>query len=110
MVRNYDDWLERDSSPHGQFRNPTSMMQMKRKQKDPAHFDGKNVEWPSYLAHFEQVAGWNGWGNSEKAAQLSLSLRGTAQHLLGPLTVGQVGDYDALKAALEQRFFPKRLR
>ena len=42
-----------------------------RKQKEPDTFDGKKIEWPDYIAHFEQVALWNQWTKAEKALRLT---------------------------------------
>ena len=78
----------------------------KRKEKDPDHYDGKNVEWPDYICHFEQVALWNKWNDNEKAAQLSISLRGIAQRVLSELTAADLANYNQLKSALSQRFYP----
>lgn len=83
--------------------------EIQRKEKEPDKFDGKGVEWNSFLAHFEQVASWNRWDEGEKAAQLSMSLRGMAQDLLGTLTLAQIGNYNTLKTVLEQRFSPREL-
>lgn len=78
-----------------------------RKEKQPDTFDGSSSEWQDYIVHFEQVASWNGWSEIERAQQLSMSLRGTAQKLLSNLTVGQLSDYYTMKSVLEQRFNPK---
>lgn len=45
------------------------------------------MEWADYVCHFEQVSIWNKWSESEKAAQLAMSLRGS-QRMLGDLTRG----------------------
>lgn len=58
------------------------MFNVFRKEREPDRYDGKHVEWPDYLRHFEQVALWNRWSDSEKAIQLAMSLRGTAQRIL----------------------------
>ncbi|CAC5412090.1 unnamed protein product [Mytilus coruscus] len=76
-------------------------------EKEPEKFDGKSVDWKDYIVHFEQAAKWNNWTESEKVQQLSMSLRGTAQKLLGDLKYSVVNDYTALKDVLAQRFSPK---
>ncbi|XP_069109077.1 uncharacterized protein [Argopecten irradians] len=40
-----------------------------RREKHPDTFDGKTTDWQDYLVHFEQVAAWNGWSDTEKAQQ-----------------------------------------
>ncbi|CAG2204998.1 unnamed protein product [Mytilus edulis] len=78
-----------------------------RREKEPEKFDGKSTDWKDYIVHFEQAAKWNRWTDFEKAQQLSMSLRGTAQKLLGDLKYSVVNDYDALKDILGQRFNPR---
>lgn len=78
-----------------------------RREKEPEKFDGKSVDWKDYIVQFEQVAAWNNWTEFEKAQQLSMSLRGTAQKLLGDLDCSVVNDYTLLKSMLAQRFNPK---
>jgi hypothetical protein len=77
-----------------------------RKQKEPDKFDGKSGDWVDFCAHFETVANWNGWNHQEKASQLTMCLRGTAQRLIGDLAAEQLCDYDRLKSVLTQRFAP----
>lgn len=78
----------------------------KRREKEPDTYSGTNVEWPDYICHFEQVANWNLWTEKEKAAQLAISLRGSAQKVLSELTAEDLSDYSRLKSALTQRFCP----
>lgn len=80
--------------------------QIPRKQKDPDTYDGKHVEWLDYICHFEQVALWNCWSENEMAAQLAMSLRGSAQRALSEITRDELFDYAKLKFALTQRFCP----
>lgn len=49
---------------------------------------------------------WNKWSESEKAAQLAMSLRGAAQRILGDLTRDQLTNDESLKSVLTQRFNP----
>lgn len=78
-----------------------------RREKEQEKFDGKSVDWKDYIVHFEQAARWNHWTEREKAQQLSMSLRGAAQKLLGDLSEQDVNDYYALKTILSQRFNPR---
>ena len=78
-----------------------------RKEKEPDIFNGSKTEWVDYIVHFEQVAAWNRWSDSEKAQQLSMCLRGPAQKILSDLTLGQLSDYTSIKSALAQRFHPR---
>ena len=77
-----------------------------RKLKEPDLFDGNKVEWTDYICHFEQVAIWNQWSETEKAAQLAMSLRGMAQRVLSELTPDALSNYETLKYTLMQRFCP----
>ena len=86
----------------GQSRVPIS-----RREKEPDKFDGKSVEWKDYVVQFEEVARWNCWDEREMAQQLCMSLRGTAQKLLGDLTPEQLHSYSELKHTLAQRFNPQ---
>ncbi|CAG2194494.1 unnamed protein product [Mytilus edulis] len=65
-----------------------------RQRKDPDTYNGVNVEWRDYICHFEQVAMWNEWTDQEKAAQLSICLRGNAQRVLSELTKSELSDYN----------------
>jgi len=78
-----------------------------RREKNPDTFDGRSNDWKVYLVHFEQTAAWNKWTEQEKAQQLSMSLRGTAQQMLGDLRPDEISDYKTLKDILGQRFDPK---
>ena len=98
--------------PDNTFSNPISgnkdlnLGKSKRKEKEPDHFDGVKAEWPDYICHFEQVALWNRWSEQEKASQLAMSLRGSAQRVLSELTMQDLTDYMILRTALSQRFNP----
>lgn len=78
-----------------------------RREKEPDKFDGKSVDWQDYIVHFEQTARWNHWSEIEMAQQLSISLRGTAQKLLGDAKPEILNNYNQLKEMLNQRFAPK---
>ena len=72
----------------------------KRKQKDPDKFDGKSIEWRDYIVHFEKVAMWNNWSDTDKAQQLAMRFRGKAQKLLGELKPSKMNDYEQLRKYL----------
>ena len=70
-------------APHPSLsQNTTHIMPIYRRQSspsrhsavDPDKFDPKAMEWPDYIAYFEQVAIWNNWSESEKAQRLILCL------------------------------------
>jgi hypothetical protein len=76
-----------------------------RKEREPDKFDGKTVEWPDYLRHFEQVALWNRWSEAEKAMQLAMSLRGSAQRILSELSPTHLANYRGLVTSLSLKGF-----
>ena len=88
------------------FQNSQKLQRKFRKQKDPDTYDGKNVEWPDYICHFEQVGLWNGWSENEMAAQLAMCLRGSAQRVLSEISREELFNYEKLKFSLTQRFCP----
>ena len=69
----------------------------------PEKFDGNSV-WSDYHAHFEICAKINGWTSLQKANYLAVSLKGTAQMLLGDLSNNTLNDYVALASELKSRF------
>ena len=69
----------------------------------PDHYNGQG-SWEDYLIHFEMVAGINGWDEDTRCQYLAVSLRGTAQQVLGLLSVEQRRDYEAIREALNSRF------
>ena len=82
---------------------------LNKKEVHPDNFDGTGkTEWSDYLVHFEQCAKWNQWSDAQKAQMLSIHLRGEAQRLLSGLTVAQLGNYDAIKQILSDRYEPKQ--
>ena len=54
------------------------------KEIKPATFDGKN-SWIDFRSHFDICAELNGWSEQEKGMHLAVSLRGSAQSILGNL-------------------------
>lgn len=69
----------------------------------PPSFDGTS-SWEDYLAQFEVIAELNCWNNCTKASYLAASLHGPAQAVLGDLEPLLRRNFDALTAALENRF------
>lgn len=84
----------------------TEMRPQIRKLKNPDTYDGQNVEWNDYICHFEQVSQWNRWSENEMAAQLVMSLRGSAQRVLSELNPTELSNYFYLKQSLTKRFCP----
>ena len=77
-----------------------------RKERIPDMFTGTKGSLKDWLHHFETCARWNGWDYAERGVSLALSLWGNAQQVLGELSVHELEDFDAIKAALERRFDP----
>ncbi len=77
-----------------------------RRLKDPKLFNAQSVEWSDYLKHFEAVAEWNRWSQSEKAKQLVMSFDGEAIKLLGELSDEVLHDYKLLVHELNRRYDP----
>ena len=77
-----------------------------RKERVPDVFTGTKGSLKDWLRHFETCARWNGWDYAERGVNLAMSLRGNAQQVLGELSVHELEDFDAIKAALERRFDP----
>ena len=79
-----------------------------KKEVHPDNFDGSGkTEWSDYLVHFEQCAKWNQWSDAQKAQMLSIHLCGEAQRLLSGLSVAQLGNFDAIKQIISDRYEPK---
>ena len=76
----------------------------RRIEKAP-RYDGKS-DLSDFLVQFEQVAAWNKWTESDKAAQLLISLDGTAKQMLSELTMDKIGNYHSIKQVLINRFNP----
>ena len=86
------------ASSEGGFDRPGSKMM-----QCPALFDGSSV-WEAYATQYGLLAGLNRWTEQEKAAYLTISLRGSTMTVLTNLPEEQRSDYGALCAALENRF------
>ena len=96
--------LETDTSsqihPHG-YPGPAAAAIQK-----PARFDG-SIPWDTYQLQFEAVAQMNHWGEQDKAAHLTISIRVPATGVLTSLPPEHHHDYQALTAALEIWFGAK---
>ena len=75
------------------------------KEIKPATFDGKS-SWIDFRSHFDICAELNGWSEQEKGLHLAVSLRGSAQSILGNLHGDSKKDFISLCRALEERFAP----
>ena len=75
------------------------------KEIKPATFDGKS-SWIDFRSHFDICAELNGWSEQEKGLHLAVSLRGSAQSILGNLHGDSEKDFTSLCRALEERFAP----
>lgn len=71
----------------------------------PATYDG-TTSWLDYKSHFEACAKLGKWDETEKGLYLSVSLRGSAQGVLGNLSDGREMNYKELVSALSDRFAP----
>ncbi|KAJ8952822.1 hypothetical protein NQ318_008143 [Aromia moschata] len=72
--------LKSPGSDIDRLSNPelSSRMEISRIRMKPPQFDGKS-SWVNYLRQFEAAARANGWSLAEKAAALTLALRGDAK-------------------------------
>ena len=82
----------------GNFQNVSNVSSSKNKMLEPETFDGiSSAEWAEYIIHFQQIAEWNNWSNTQKTKKISIKLRGEAQKLLGSLSSDQYNNYETLK-------------
>ena len=98
--------IQKCQAENTQYRPANVNVHPSRKQREPDKFDGKTLEWPDYYKHFETVAVWNGWSDSEKAMQLIMSLRGEALRILSDITPGAESNYIALVDELNRTYNP----
>ena len=91
---------ERDTSPSQTFWGRPHTPNIK-----PATYDG-STSWLDYKSHFEACAKLGNWDETEKGLYLSVSLRGSAQGVLGNLSDGNEMSYKELISALSDRFAP----
>lgn len=87
------------------FHNQDYSLRPKRKPITPQCYEG-STDFRDYIVHFERVADWNKWDSYEKAQQLMVSLKGSAQRVLSDLTLGQTADFWQLRTALMDKFQP----
>ena len=73
----------------------------------PDHFNG-SIPWTDYMAHFETCAEVNNWNDIDKSRFLTVSLRGSAQQVMGDLTPDERRNYKVLVDAIGRRFNPER--
>ena len=66
-----------------------------QKEIKPATFDGKS-SWIDFKSHFDICAELNGWSENEKGLHLAVSLRGSAQSILGNLHGDSKKDFTSL--------------
>ena len=73
----------------------------------PEKFEG-TTDWLEYLRQFEIIAGWNGWSELEKAAQMTMNLSGMARQAWMDVSSDSVGmlSYENLVKTLTERFAP----
>ena len=104
---NRDPWLASGQNPFHPLAGHLGVnVPSKNKMLEPETFDGtSSTEWTEYIIHFEQIAEWNSWTDTQKAKMLSIKLR-EAQKLLGSLSSEQYNNYQTLKTALSHRFNP----
>ena len=104
------NWSSHDQSrglPLAVSQLETALRSSGRTRQRAEKYDG-TMDWADNLKQFEMVADWNGWSEEENAAQLSMSLTGTARQAWAdsfsdPHTTMS---YAALVKALSQRFKP----
>ena len=71
----------------------------------PGTYDGTG-SWSDYLIQFNLIADYYHWSDYDKALQLAIHLRGTAQGVLGDLSQEQRTNFISLTSALAARFEP----
>ena len=93
----------------GNFPNVSNIKSSENKMLEPETFDGiSSAEWAEYIIHFEQIAEWNNWSNTQKTKKFSIKLRGEAQILLGSLPSDQYNNHETLKTTPSHRFNPQK--
>jgi hypothetical protein len=79
--------------------NPGCTCVGQREKVQVEKYDDQKLDLEDYLTHFEMVANLKKWNDREKAQRLVINLRGSAQTLLGGLTLNQLNYFNALKGA-----------
>lgn len=96
-----------NSNVQAQTNTPFCMCVGQKEKVQVEKYDDQKWDLDDYMTHFEMVANLNKWNDVEKAQRLVINLRGSAQRLLGGLTLGQLSDYNTIKQELYQRFSPR---
>jgi len=96
-----------DFSPHPFYSGGGDYQRssVKRREKEPMRFNGK-TDWSDYMRHFEAVAQWNRWDDSECGLQLAICLIDEAREVLSSLPRHLQNDYNSLIEALTSRYSP----
>ena len=81
---------------------------LRRRELDADFYDGTS-DLTDYLAHFEQVADYNGWSDAQRARVLCVKLKGEARKVLRSLSMMEKTDYDLLQLALTRVFDPQEM-
>ena len=81
---------------------------LRRRELDADFYDGTS-DLTDYLAHFEQVAVYNGWSDAQRARVLCVKLKGEARKVLRSLSMMEKTDYDLLQLALTRVFDPQEM-
>ena len=97
---------EDNTEPNPFFSQSFSSMTRRRKEKEPAKYDGK-TDLTDYLCHFGKVAKRNGWAYTDCGLELATSLIGDARSVLSDLPKAKEDDYLTLVETLIQRFDPE---
>ena len=70
-------------------------------------FDGTiSAQFRPWIIQFEAIARHQGWTLGERVVRLVSSLTGPAANLLIGMTLGQLDDYNFLRACLSRRYDP----
>ncbi len=97
---------EDNMEPNPFFSQSFSSMTRRRKEKEPAKYDGR-TDLTDYLCHFGKIATRNGWAYTDCGLELATSLIGDARSVLSDLPKAKEDDYLTLVETLMQRFDPE---
>ncbi len=100
------DFTPSPTQPPVPLHVPVPQMSRKRKEREPARFNGKS-DFLDYKAQFETVAYLNQWSREEMGLQLAISLTDEAREVLSSLRGADMHNYDRLVEALECRYSPR---
>ena len=100
-----EEWTSnRTSATSVGFRKSATSMERESKVICKSNMYDGQTSWEAYYAQFCIIADMNGWRDSEKAAFLATSLKGTALQVLANLASDGRQDFRSLVAALDSRF------